>query len=198
MTINYQYRSLRFEAGTSCETAENVDFELLFRRLVEGDGNIVARCSDVRGLMGYLHRNYIFVKAAGGIVEDVVGRRLLMMRNGRCDLPKGKVEQGETLREAALRETNEETGLQDLRVGPLLLKTYHIYDLYGGWHFKQTSWYAMQMLGDQRLVPQSEEGITELLWLGSEEWKRRLQGSYATMRLITEQVPDTMLFTCGC
>ena len=198
MTINYQYRSLQFLPADCGERKR--EQELLFRELVEGEKaeKITAQCDNARELLQYLHRNYIFIKAAGGIVEDNEGRRLLMIRNDRCDLPKGKVEEGETIREAALREVREETGLQNLRVGPLLLKTYHIYNLYGGWHLKQTSWYAMLMNGNQSFEPQLEEGITELLWVDREEWRRRLAESYATMRLITEQVPDKELFSVDC
>ena len=101
--------------------------------------------------------------------------------------PKGKVEPGETLAAAALRETEEETGLNRLRLGRLWLKTYHIYDLYGGWHFKQTSWFEMWQTESQMLVPQKEEGITSVEWVSSTEWRRRLEGSYATMRVITRK-----------
>ena len=62
----------------------------------------------------YLKRRMRWVRAAGCIVADPQGNLLLICRNNRWDLPKGKVEAGETLAQAALRETLEETGIRVL------------------------------------------------------------------------------------
>ena len=200
MTINYQYNSLTFlKSGQAyCEKSrllpEDLPMADIFKTFVEGDGDYAVRNVDSRQLISFLHNNYINVKAAGGIVENCKGERLLMIRNDRADLPKGKVEAGETLSQAALRETQEETGLSDIQLGTLLLKTYHIYNLYGGWHFKQTSWFAMRLKNIQPLVPQCEEGITSLQWLPPKQWRQQLNDSYSTMQIITKQVADNMFF----
>lgn len=174
-------------------------FASCFSRLVDGEGSFSVACGKgyMRKLVEYVHGNYIFVKAAGGIVSDTEGRMLLMRRYDRWDLPKGKVERGETLAGAALRETGEETGLVGVTLGELRLKTYHIYNLYGGWHFKQTTWYDMTQqtadggdIGDKgpRLIPQTEEGITELGWFEPEKWRKMLNTSYATMQIIIRHI----------
>ena len=135
----------------------------------------------------FLKRRMRWVRAAGGIVEADEGRRLLILRNGRYDLPKGKVEVGETLRQAALREVQEETGIAPLNAGRLLLKTYHVYNLYGGWHLKQTSWFKMSTEGfEPDTHPQREEGITACLWTDGNDWRRKLKHSYGTMRIIAK------------
>ena len=151
----------------------------------------------------WLKRRMRYVRAAGGIVETDEGRRLLILRNGRYDLPKGKVEEGETLQQAALREVQEETGLSVLSVQcsvdsgkrkvlptthyPLPTKTYHIYNLYGGWHLKQTSWFKMTTEGFEPATnPQREEGITACLWTDSDDWRRKLSRSYGTMRTLAK------------
>lgn len=135
----------------------------------------------------WLKRRMRWVRAAGGIVEDADGRRLLILRNGRYDLPKGKVEDGETLQQAALREVQEETGVSPLTAGRLALKTYHVYNLYGGWHLKQTSWFKMTAEGSEPATnPQREEGITDCLWVDCEDWRRKLKHSYGTMRAIAK------------
>ncbi|MBP5326656.1 MAG: NUDIX domain-containing protein [Bacteroidales bacterium] len=171
---------------------DDSDFDACFDILTKGQANLYVICHPgfMRRFLECVHRRFIFVKAAGGVVCDSSGKRLTIFRNGRYDLPKGKVEDGESLAHAALRETNEETGLEELQLGPLLLKTYHIYDLYGGWHFKQTSWFQMHCTSSQRLVPQLDEGITDCLWLDDKEWRSRLDQSYSTMQNITRQIFD--------
>jgi ADP-ribose pyrophosphatase YjhB (NUDIX family) len=50
------------------------------------------------------------VMAAGGLVENEHGEILLIYRKKHWDLPKGKLDAGETLEECAVREVEEETG----------------------------------------------------------------------------------------
>lgn len=129
-----------------------------------------------------------WVRAAGCILHDDEGNRLLIRRNGRWDLPKGKVEAGETLRCAALRESREETGLEAFAPdgATARCKTYHIYNLYGGWHLKQTSWFVSRCAGVKPAgAPQGEEGITDVVWTDPAEWRRRLGQSYGTMRILS-------------
>lgn len=171
---------------------DDTDWDACFRQLTEGDADVAVRCrkEGARRYIQYVMSHYIYVKAAGGIVENSDGQRLLMVRNDRFDLPKGKVEEGETLAAAALRETTEETGLSALQLGALVGKTYHIYNLYGGWHFKQTSWFRMQADAIQPLVPQADEGITECRWLSPAQWCQSLQTSYSTMRVLCRYTTD--------
>lgn len=139
------------------------------------------------GILRCLKRRMRWVRAAGGMVVDDAGNMLLILRNGRWDLPKGKVEAGETLLQGALREVEEETGQHPTATArPRPIKTYHIFNLYGGWHLKQTSWFEMHVDGikpDGK--PQQEEGITGCEWVSAEEWYRRLQSSYGTLRTLS-------------
>ncbi|MBR0170851.1 MAG: NUDIX domain-containing protein [Bacteroidales bacterium] len=137
-----------------------------------------------------LKRRMRYVRAAGGVVEASDGSLLAIVRNGRYDLPKGKVELGETLLQAALREVEEETGLKVLPAtrNPQPTKTYHIYNLYGGWHLKQTSWFAMRADGKPEVVPQLEEGITGGCWFSPDEWHSAMLHSYGTMRTVAANV----------
>lgn len=137
-----------------------------------------------------LKRRMRYVRAAGGVVEASDGSLLAIVRNGRYDLPKGKVELGETLLQAALREVEEETGLkvQPATRNPQPTKTYHVYNLYGGWHLKQTSWFAMRADGKPEVVPQLEEGITGGCWLTPDEWHSTMLHSYGTMRTVAANV----------
>lgn len=138
-------------------------------------------------LLRLLKRRMRWVRAAGGIVVRDDGKMLLIKRNGRWDLPKGKVENGETLLQAALREVEEETGIKCLSItNTHAFKTYHIFNLYGGWHLKQTSWFPMTVAGGSTDgIPQSEEGITAVEWVAPDEWHRRLEKSYGTLRTVS-------------
>ncbi len=118
------------------------------------------------------------VTAAGGVVfRTVQGQEqlLLMFRRGEWDLPKGKIDAGETVSECALREVSEETGIKGLLLGEFLLCTYHSYtDAWGHWD-KTTHWYRMRVLGDGgTLKPQASECIERLEWVTVDEALRRV------------------------
>ena len=155
-------------------------------------------------LLRLLKRRMRWVRAAGGIVTAPDGTMLLIRRNGRWDLPKGKVEPEETLLQAALREVEEETGIKTQPLSHSAtqslshsvtqpLKTYHIFNLYGGWHLKQTSWFPMTVAVDRvdgtpAGTPQQEEGITAVVWVFPNEWHQRLSSSYGTLRTLEKQI----------
>lgn len=109
------------------------------------------------------------VYASGGLVRDKEGRYLIMKRRGKWDLPKGKVNRGETFEQAALREVAEECGLHDLEIIDPLLSTYHSYFLDDQTILKRTTWFEMIYWGDAEAVPQRDEDITEIRWLKPEE-----------------------------
>lgn len=105
--------------------------------------------------------------AAGGVVfNSIAGTILLIKRNGVWDLPKGKLEAGETVPECAVREVEEETGLKGLTITSALCETYHEYYEGEKQIGKTTYWFLMNgdSLPMQKLTPQGEEGITELEW----------------------------------
>lgn len=126
------------------------------------------------------------VNAAGGIVE-CNGHVLLINRNGKWDLPKGKVEKDEQLNETALREVQEETGLNHLRAIKRIEDTYHVYDTYGKDTIKKTAWYVMSVDSMQEGIPQVEEGITELKWVKKEELEDYFRDSYRNLWDIISQ-----------
>ena len=100
------------------------------------------------------------------MVKDLEGRVLWIQRNGKWDLPKGKLEQGERLEEAAVREVEEETGISDVRISGEAFSTFHTYEAEGVVHLKTTFWYPMTHEGrSTQGVPQAIEGITEVPWL---------------------------------
>ena len=110
-------------------------------------------------------RKFDLIRAAGGIVLNEKKQLLFQFRRGKWDLPKGKLDEGETLEQCAIRETEEETGLKGVEVGSPIVVTYHSYDESGKHIIKETHWYHLSVKGEQHLEPQFEEQITELRWV---------------------------------
>lgn len=157
-----------------------------FDRIVAGEREVYAPVADdSRRVAAYLHNRFRMVKAAGGLVTNPDGHCLMILRDGMWDLPKGMVEHGETLEQAALREVEEETGVKAFPHPALIGKTYHIYDKYGGWHLKQTSWYAMR--APHALTrPQTDEAITQAVWASRQVCLERLSGSYRSLQILAQ------------
>ena len=103
--------------------------------------------------------------AAGGVVEHSDGKILLMKRLGKWDLPKGKLDKGETIEECALREIEEETGANELSVQSSFAETYHTYYRNDKWIIKHTHWYIVACADDSHLTPQLEEDIEQVSWV---------------------------------
>ena len=169
------------------ETDDN-SLEDCFNMLKEGHDVIVWTSHGIRNLYRHLVSNYIYVKAAGGLVMTDDESMLTIYRDGRWDLPKGMVEPKESTAHAAIREVQEETGIQRIALEHLILKTYHIYDKYGGWHMKQTSWFKMKSSAKEEPCPQLEEGITKAVWLPKNECLNLLDHSFASLRLVSQKL----------
>ncbi len=130
------------------------------------------------------------IVAAGGIVRNEDKAILFMFRRGKWDLPKGKLDDGETIEECAVREVEEETGLQLLVPGELIGITHHSYEEKGKEIDKETYWYAMEATGNQELVPQKEEDILDLRWVREEELSEYLSNTYDNIVEIIEKYYD--------
>lgn len=122
------------------------------------------------------------VNAAGGLVENRRGDYLLIKRDGLWDLPKGHQEAGEDIKVTALREVQEETGVDDLSLGDLICVTDHCYKKNGIWHLKHTWWYRMYYLKPLDLTPQTEEDITKAAWVAKSSLPPFLKNTYPSIK----------------
>lgn len=124
------------------------------------------------------------IHAAGGIVRDKNGHFLIIKRHGKYDLPKGKVEEYENLKDAALREVAEECGISHCTLiadEPLI--SYHTYSIDGQRILKKTHWFPMTILDEaQEFKPQSEEGITEVFWVEKDKLRSIFFNTYPNIK----------------
>ncbi|MEP6514199.1 MAG: NUDIX domain-containing protein [Parafilimonas sp.] len=127
--------------------------------------------------------------AAGGIVTNEKGELLMIFRRSKWDLPKGKLDEGESVKDCAIREVKEETGLKQLIVENLAGITYHEYfDKYFQTDvLKETYWFAMKAKGEQKLIPQTDEDIKEIKWVSEKDIDELLQNSYPNIIAIIHE-----------
>lgn len=129
------------------------------------------------------------INAAGGRVHNSKGEILFIFRSGKWDLPKGKIEEGEEIREAAVREVEEECGIGKLSIKHELPSTFHVYTQEGVEILKRTYWFEMFSDDERELVPQLEEGITEVKWMGPESVKNALLNTYDSIIEVMNSKP---------
>ncbi len=122
------------------------------------------------------------IQTGGGLIENEKGEYLFIFRRKKWDLPKGKLDEGETIEECALREVAEETGLTNVKLEKFMLHTWHSYSERGQRILKQGSWYYMTGSSAQKLVPQTEEDIEEIMWLSKAEWALVLQNTFQSIK----------------
>jgi len=128
------------------------------------------------------------IEAAGGLVKNKKGEYLFIFRNGKWDLPKGKIEKGEGIKEAAIREVEEECGIGKLKIGKELESTYHTYELNGKSILKRTYWFEMSCADESKLVPQTEEGITEVKWLSKNDLQQVFENTFESIKEVLKGI----------
>ena len=127
------------------------------------------------------------IPAAGGIVRNLQRELLFIRRFGKWDLPKGKIEKGETMAEAALREVEEECGIGNLHIDTQLPTTFHIYRSpylpeSNNWVWKETFWFEMYHTGSEIPKPQTEEDITEIRWFREDQLNEVYRETYGNLK----------------
>jgi 8-oxo-dGTP pyrophosphatase MutT (NUDIX family) len=126
-------------------------------------------------------KKFVLVQAAGGLVRNEKDEVLMIFRRGKWDLPKGKLDKGETLEECAVREVEEETGLKNIQLTGPLLVTHHTYHEGTRFILKESHWFSMETKSDQALVPQAEEDIHEIKWVKNGELKQYFKNTFPSV-----------------
>lgn len=179
------------------EISKETDFQLFLLESVDIENLIVKIFQnkiqkaylyhpDEREIMKTLKAKIPVSKAGGGLVHNKKGEVLFIFRGGKWDLPKGGMEKGEIIEETAMREVEEETGVNNLKITKKLQKTYHIFKRNGTYKLKITHWFEMISDFDGIPVGQLDEGIEKAVWLNPSEMPEALKNSYENIKLLFE------------
>jgi 8-oxo-dGTP pyrophosphatase MutT (NUDIX family) len=126
-------------------------------------------CDDAKAFLKSVKKSVLLIRAAGGLVKNENDNYLFIYRNDKWDLPKGKIEKQEGIKEAAVREVEEECGIKVSKLKERICNTYHCYIYKGEVVLKKTYWFNMRCKGQNNLKPQKEEGITDVRWFKKED-----------------------------
>lgn len=180
------------------EVAKETDFQLFLLESVDIEQLIVKMFNnkikkaylyypDEKEILKKVKEKIPVKKAGGGLVYNELGQVLFIYRNGKWDLPKGGIEKNEEIEDTALREVEEETGVNQLKITRKLQKTYHIFKRGGKYRLKITHWYEMKTKFSGIPKPQENEGIEKVVWLNPDEVKEALGNSYENIKLLFEE-----------
>jgi ADP-ribose pyrophosphatase YjhB (NUDIX family) len=171
---------------------DKIDFKLLIKSVeLEGKLKLVLYHPDLERLWEEFQANFMVIEAAGGLVQNNNKEILFIFRHQKWDLPKGKVEKDEPVEIAAIREVQEECGLQVVTLDSFLEKTYHIYTENNQEILKISHWFLM-FSDEKKLIPQQEEGISVVLWKNKQAIEKALQNTFPNIKLLSEKVLKTL------
>ncbi|RTY74684.1 NUDIX domain-containing protein [Flavobacterium sp. GSP27] len=167
---------------------ESIDIEQLIVKIFQNKINkAYLYHPDESLIMKTLKAKIPVTKAGGGLVYNKKGEVLFIFRNGKWDLPKGGIEKGEEIGDTAMREVEEETGVNGLTISHKLQKTYHVFRRNGKYKLKITHWFEMQSDFEGTPHGQLEEGIDKVAWMNPEQIKEALKNSYENIKLLFEE-----------
>ena len=139
---------------------KGIDLEMVVNKFARNKiKNLYLFSPDPDKLLRKFKKKIPVVIAGGGLVRNSKNEVLFIKRNGKWDLPKWRVENGESLESAAIRETEEETGAKLLKIIKPLMVTYHIFNRNNKIKLKETFWYEIYTDYTGPLKPEISEGI---------------------------------------
>jgi 8-oxo-dGTP pyrophosphatase MutT (NUDIX family) len=189
----------RFEHSLIPQTLSDKELEKLrfwidcFKRMSLSENQIV----DVENLdvfASQLMTQLPIIMAGGGFVLNENRQLLMIHRRGFWDLPKGKLDAGETIEQCAIREVEEECGVSDLKIESDAFHTYHLYtERNGETVIKDSVWFLMKTNHQSALVPQSEEDIEQAIWENIPVSTEKMNGAYGSIQDVISHFQDSLL-----
>lgn len=167
---------------------QTFDLKIIYTWILAHKSNkFFVLCADAKAFLKRVRQSVTLIEAAGGLVKNEKKAFLFIYRNDKWDLPKGKIEKDETVKEAAVREVEEECSIKVNKLGKKLCKTYHVYVSKGEVVLKKTYWYNMKCKGQNKLKPQREEGITDVRWFKRDDIDPILANTFPSIMDVLEK-----------
>ncbi len=139
----------------------------------------------------YFFNMFKLIQAAGGLVRNLnTNQYLFIFRNKKWDLPKGKINKNEDVKNAAIREVEEETGVENLSIIKPLNTTFHIFKKNRKYRLKKTFWYSMTTDYDKELTPETTEGIEKAIWINKDSIPSLKNKMYRNINLVISSYFD--------
>ena len=131
-------------------------------------------------VLKHVKKMFKIIKAGGGVVKNNNDQILFIYRLKKWDLPKGKLDKGETIRDCAKREVEEETKVK-VNLKQKIISTWHTYTRNKKFILKKTTWFKMDCIDDSKMKPQKKEKIEKVEWMNNSTIKEILLNSYKTL-----------------
>ena len=131
-------------------------------------------------VLKHVKKLFKIIKAGGGVVKNNNDQILFIYRLKKWDLPKGKLDKGETIRDCAKREVEEETKVK-VNLKQKIISTWHTYTRNKKFILKKTTWFKMDCVDDSKMKPQKKEKIEKVEWMNNSTIKEILLNSYKTL-----------------
>lgn len=163
----------------------NIILDLIDSKVPIALRSLVITVDDYDAIKDFLKKKFRIVKAAGGLVRKK-DRFLMIYRQKKWDLPKGKKETGERSRQTAVREVEEECNVK-VKLGKKISTTWHTYTMNKHAMLKKTRWYSMEIVDDSKMRPSLEEDIEDVRWMNQKEVYHALENSYNSIRFVFEE-----------
>lgn len=147
------------------------------------DKNVyIIYCNKYKKTIETLEKHFPIKIAAGGWTYNEYNSLLMIKRLDFWDIPKGHLEKGETLEECAIREVEEETGVEELEIQEKLGITRHLIKRRDGFFLKVNHWYRMKSNFEGKLKPQKNEDITKAKWIEVEFIDKYMRKSWLSLQ----------------
>ena len=177
-----------FSAPNLLTYSLNFPWRKVINQMVRGEvSSCYVQAADVELAWQSFKQKFTVIEAAGGVVMKNQ-EMLFIYRNGKWDLPKGKLEINESIPLCAVREVEEECGISQLTIVKELAATYHTYRQAEENVLKITYWFLMECTDESPLIPQTEEGIELVEWKNEQAIKLALENTYPNIKLVLRNI----------
>lgn len=184
-TLSKDLKNLSIQKDTIFIEQENIDSVTLLQKMdTENLSTAICLFKNIEKLKENFFSQFEIILAGGGIVQNENKEILFIFRRGKWDLPKGKLEKGETIETCAEREIEEETGVTHLTFKRKIGETYHIYEEKGKTILKISHWFYFTCSSSQKMTAQKEEDITKVKWITTQNIKEPIQNTYNNIKEI--------------